>query len=174
MPINLIDRIKPANDGSFPMVEAVDVELPDGRRLDKAIAETRQYSISWIFPKDENESNEEYEERKKEITQYNLEVLKTSFQSGSNNLFLSYGGQVLPLTCILSNNPDTVDGDMTYIFTYTLGTKITSFKITYMPYKNEYHQYEQSVMETVSELPTDAADHPDTLYFVIEGDGDMP
>lgn len=33
MPINLIDKIKPANSGSFPMVEAADVEMPDGSRL---------------------------------------------------------------------------------------------------------------------------------------------
>ena len=33
MAINLIDKIKPANGGSFPMVDASDVALPDGTRL---------------------------------------------------------------------------------------------------------------------------------------------
>lgn len=33
MAIQLIDKIKPKNNGSFPMVDAEDVELPDGRRL---------------------------------------------------------------------------------------------------------------------------------------------
>lgn len=33
MAINLIDKIKPANNGKFPMVEAEDVELSDGTRL---------------------------------------------------------------------------------------------------------------------------------------------
>lgn len=174
MPINLIDKIKPANGGSFPMVDAADVEMPDGSRLNTAIAKVRQYSVSWIFPKDEDESDEEYEDRKNEITQYNLEVLKEAYRSGSNNLVLSYGGQVLPLTSVLPNAPDTTDGDMTYIFMYVLGRKIMSFKIMYMPYRNEYYQYEQSVMETVSELPSDAAEHTDTLYFVTEEDGDMP
>lgn len=34
MAINLIDKIKPANDGSFPMVDSCDVALSDGTRLD--------------------------------------------------------------------------------------------------------------------------------------------
>ncbi len=33
MAINFIDKIKPANDGSFPLVDAVDIVLPDGSRL---------------------------------------------------------------------------------------------------------------------------------------------
>lgn len=33
MAINLIDKIKPANGGSFPVVDAADVALPDGTRL---------------------------------------------------------------------------------------------------------------------------------------------
>lgn len=35
MPITIIDKIKPANNGKFPMVEAGDVELADGSRLDE-------------------------------------------------------------------------------------------------------------------------------------------
>lgn len=33
MPINVIDTIKPKNGGSFPIVEAADVLMPDGKRL---------------------------------------------------------------------------------------------------------------------------------------------
>lgn len=33
MAIELIDKIKPKNNGSFAMVDAVDVELPNGERL---------------------------------------------------------------------------------------------------------------------------------------------
>lgn len=33
MAIDLIDKIKPKNNGSFPLVDAVDVEMPDGTRL---------------------------------------------------------------------------------------------------------------------------------------------
>lgn len=33
MPIELIDKIKPKNGGSFPMADACDVEMPDGTRL---------------------------------------------------------------------------------------------------------------------------------------------
>lgn len=33
MAIELIDKIKPKNGGNFPMVDAVDVEMPDGTRL---------------------------------------------------------------------------------------------------------------------------------------------
>lgn len=33
MAINLIDKIKPANNGTFPMADAEDIELPDGSRL---------------------------------------------------------------------------------------------------------------------------------------------
>jgi hypothetical protein len=35
MAIELIDKIKPKNGGSFPLVEAADVEMPDGKRLDQ-------------------------------------------------------------------------------------------------------------------------------------------
>ena len=33
MAIELIDKIKPKNSGSFPMVDACDVEMPNGTRL---------------------------------------------------------------------------------------------------------------------------------------------
>lgn len=33
MPIELIDKIKPKNGQGFPLVEAEDVEMPDGTRL---------------------------------------------------------------------------------------------------------------------------------------------
>ena len=33
MSIYLIDKIKPKNNGNFPMVDAADVEMPDGKRL---------------------------------------------------------------------------------------------------------------------------------------------
>lgn len=33
MSIYLIDKIKPKNNGNFPMVDAADVEMPDGTRL---------------------------------------------------------------------------------------------------------------------------------------------
>lgn len=33
MAINVIDTIKPKNNGNFPIVEAADVEMPDGTRL---------------------------------------------------------------------------------------------------------------------------------------------
>lgn len=35
MSIELIDKIKPKNGGSFPMVDAEDVLMPDGKRLDE-------------------------------------------------------------------------------------------------------------------------------------------
>ena len=34
MSIELIDKIKPKNNGSFPLVEAHDIQMPDGSRLD--------------------------------------------------------------------------------------------------------------------------------------------
>ena len=34
MSIELIDKIKPKNNGNFPLVDACDVEMRDGRRLD--------------------------------------------------------------------------------------------------------------------------------------------
>lgn len=33
MPIELIDKIKPKNGGKFPLMDAADVEMPDGKRL---------------------------------------------------------------------------------------------------------------------------------------------
>ena len=35
MAIELIDKIKPKNGGSFPMVDATDVLMPDGKRLNE-------------------------------------------------------------------------------------------------------------------------------------------
>ena len=37
MPIELIDKIKPKNSGTFAMVDAADVEMEDGTRLQEAI-----------------------------------------------------------------------------------------------------------------------------------------
>lgn len=37
MPILIIDKIKPANGGNFPMVDAQDVAMPDGTRLDQVM-----------------------------------------------------------------------------------------------------------------------------------------
>ena len=38
MAVEVIDRIKPKNGGSFPIVEAVDVEVSEGLRLPEALA----------------------------------------------------------------------------------------------------------------------------------------
>ena len=37
MAIELIDTIKPKNNGSFPIVEIGDVGMPDGTKLDEAL-----------------------------------------------------------------------------------------------------------------------------------------
>ena len=37
MALKLYDKVKPS--GSFPLIDAVDVELPDGKRLDAGLAE---------------------------------------------------------------------------------------------------------------------------------------
>ncbi len=37
MAIELISKIKPKNNGTFAMVDAVDVEMPDGRRLSEMV-----------------------------------------------------------------------------------------------------------------------------------------
>lgn len=37
MSIELIDKIKPKNNGTFSLVDACDVEMPDGSRLDEAM-----------------------------------------------------------------------------------------------------------------------------------------
>ena len=38
MAVNVIDVIKPKNNGTFPVVEAVDVEVSAGLRLPEALA----------------------------------------------------------------------------------------------------------------------------------------
>lgn len=38
MPTLIIDTFKQKNNGTFPIVEAVDVAMPDGNRLDKALS----------------------------------------------------------------------------------------------------------------------------------------
>ena len=47
MAIELIDKIKPKNNGSFAMVDAVDVELPDGTRLAERLEQTA--AEEWEF-----------------------------------------------------------------------------------------------------------------------------
>lgn len=37
MAIELISKIKPKNNGTFAIVDAVDVEMPDGRRLSEMV-----------------------------------------------------------------------------------------------------------------------------------------
>ena len=110
-----------------------------------ALSMASNYILSWIFPKDEDESNEEYEDRKNEITQYNLEVLKEVYRSGSNNVFLTYNRQTLSLSAIRPNNPDTIDGDITYVFIDISEGKISSLEVNYMPFRNEYSQYERQI-----------------------------
>lgn len=39
MPVNVIDTLKPKNNGTFPVVEAVDVAISDSKRLPAALAE---------------------------------------------------------------------------------------------------------------------------------------
>lgn len=53
MPIELIDKIKPKNNGTFAMVDAADVEMEDGTRLPEALA-TLQKMI--LISKEEYES----------------------------------------------------------------------------------------------------------------------
>ena len=54
MPINLIDTIKPANNGSFPIAEAQDIELTDGTRLSEQLILKKVSSL----PPDANEHPE--------------------------------------------------------------------------------------------------------------------
>lgn len=44
MAIELIAKIKPTNGGSFAMVDAHDVELADGRRLDEFVDDMKNYT----------------------------------------------------------------------------------------------------------------------------------
>ena len=72
MPILLIDKIKPKNNGDFPLVDAVDVEMPNGTRLPDALKNVQSsgYVVSaepptdtrmlWLDPNDGGGS--EYEE----------------------------------------------------------------------------------------------------------------
>ena len=45
MSIELIDKIKPKNNGSFPLVDACDVEMADGSRLEEAIKKKVERSL---------------------------------------------------------------------------------------------------------------------------------
>lgn len=48
MAIELIDKIKPKNGGEFALVDAADVELPDGKRLSQFVTETRGIDLVTI------------------------------------------------------------------------------------------------------------------------------
>ena len=56
MAIELISKIKPKNGGSFAMVDAEDVEMPNGDRLSDFVAEVRN------FVKIEAHTQEEYDQ----------------------------------------------------------------------------------------------------------------
>lgn len=47
MAIQLIDKIKPKNNGSFPMVDAEDVLMPDGKRLSEFNASSIEVDASF-------------------------------------------------------------------------------------------------------------------------------
>jgi YD repeat-containing protein len=57
MPIEIIDKIKPKNNGSFPLVDAADVQMPNGERLTETLAEKPKPStidLSRLDPDAEN------------------------------------------------------------------------------------------------------------------------
>lgn len=57
MPIEIIDKIKPKNNGSFPLMDAADVQMPNGERLTEALAEKPKpvaIDLSSIGPDSEN------------------------------------------------------------------------------------------------------------------------
>ncbi len=57
MPIEIIDKIKPKNNGSFPLMDAADVQMPDGKRLTEELAEKPKPStidLSRLDPDAEN------------------------------------------------------------------------------------------------------------------------
>lgn len=57
MPIEIIDKIKPKNNGSFPLMDAADVQMPDGKRLTEELAEKPKpvaIDLSFIGPDSEN------------------------------------------------------------------------------------------------------------------------
>lgn len=70
MAISLIGKIKPKNNGDFPLVDAVDVEMPDGTRLPDALKNVQSsgYVVSaepptdtrmlWLDPNDGGSSSD--------------------------------------------------------------------------------------------------------------------
>lgn len=63
MAIELIDKIKPKNGGSFPLVDAADVEMPDGKRLDQIAGTIKDENSGatirvWFGPEKELEALE--------------------------------------------------------------------------------------------------------------------
>lgn len=70
MAIELIDKIKPKNNGNFAMVDAIDVEMADGTRLEDAIKNVQgtgyvvrteppeDTRLLWIDPSDTGPDNE--------------------------------------------------------------------------------------------------------------------
>ena len=67
MAIELMDKIKPKGGGDFPMVDAADVEMSDGRRLPEALGDVSGIVVSpeppenknalWIDPMDNSRDN---------------------------------------------------------------------------------------------------------------------
>lgn len=49
MAIDLIDKLKPKNNGKFALMDAVDVELGDGTRLDQKLEEIEESASSYAI-----------------------------------------------------------------------------------------------------------------------------
>lgn len=48
MAITLIDKIKPKNNGTFPLVDAEDVLMPDGKRLSEREGVSEEYVQQFV------------------------------------------------------------------------------------------------------------------------------
>ena len=55
MAITLIDKIKPKNNGTFPLVDAADVLMPDGKRLHQSVTDLQNNQLSPVT--EENNGN---------------------------------------------------------------------------------------------------------------------
>ena len=73
MAVEVIDKIKPKNNGNFALMDAADVEMPDGTRLDDTVKKLQEdmtgagvvvsdvppedKRVLWIDPSDKNQDS---------------------------------------------------------------------------------------------------------------------
>lgn len=116
MAIELISKIKPKNNGDFPMVDATDVEMADGTRLEDAAAELAS-TLTTIGSTVTSLSAGMSHKQSTLVSGQNIKTINGESVLGSGNIEIKGGGGVTSVngqtgdvTITVTNGKDGEDG----------------------------------------------------------------